>query len=117
MYDATLGDSGLIDDLYAQAVEKQSSKIKDREDDAPYYPSRRGYTREVEATLDVADNLIALRAETGKWRPSSTRFNPRPLFPGEAVQDKLRARNRKIRDEKIAAAQGRWRLDNASNPR
>jgi len=109
-----LGDPGLIEDMFNAAVKKQSSKRKDPKDDEPYHPSRRGYTREVEATLDVADNLVALRAEIGKWKGSSTRFSPRPLLPAQAVQEMLRRRNMSIRDQKIAAAQGRWDRENGS---
>lgn len=108
MFDATLGDPDVIEELYKQALEEQSKKQKKGQQDE-YQPSRRGYTREVEAALDVADNLIALRAEMGKWKGSSTRFSVRPLFPSQAVQDRLRNRNRAIRDDRIAAAQARWR--------
>lgn len=108
LYDATLGDQDVIDELYNAALEEQSKKLKPK-DEGEYHPSRRGYTREVEATLEVADNVIALRAEMGKWKGSSTRFTPKPLFPAEAVQDRLRSRNRAIRDDRVAAAQARWR--------
>lgn len=117
LFDSTLGDDELLEDMYKEAVRKQSAKVKDPDDDKPYHPSRRGYTREVEATLDVADNLVALRAEIGKWRGSSTRFSPRPLFPASAVQERLRRRNVAIRDQKIAAAQGRWLKENGPDPR
>lgn len=107
----------MLNDLYEEEKRKQSAKIKDPDADKPYHPSRRGYTREVEATLDVADHLVALRAELGKWRGSSTRFSPRPVFPAEAVQEKLRMRNRTIRDEKIKAAQARWSNENGTPAR
>lgn len=112
LFDATLGDEDVLEDLYRAELVKQSKKLKDPDDDKPYHPSRRGYTREVEAILDVADNLIAMRAEAGKWRGSSTRFSARPLFPAQAVQERLRKRNMSIRDEKIKAAQQRWDRDN-----
>lgn len=116
MFDSTLGDKELLEELYQDAKKKQSAKTRDQSEDEPYHPARRGYTREVEATLDVADHLVALRAEIGKWRGSSTRFSSRPLFPAEAVQERLRSRNRRIRDEKIAAAQGRWVSNHAPGP-
>ncbi|QFP94186.1 tail assembly chaperone [Mycobacterium phage JoieB] len=109
LFDATLGDQDVIDELYEKAVAEQSSKRKKPDSEDEYQPSRRGYTRQVEATLDVVDNLIALRAEMGKWKASSTRFSPRPVFPAQAVQDRLRKRNRAIRDDRIAKAQERWR--------
>ena len=109
LFDATLGDKELIEDMYQEELRKQSQKVKSPDADDDWHPPRRGYTREVAAILDVADNLIALRAEMGKWKGSSTRFNPRPLFPQEAVQDRLRKRNRAIRDDRIAAAQAKWR--------
>lgn len=107
LFDMSLGDKDVIEDLYKAALERQSKKVKDVEDDE-YHPSRRGYTREVEATLEVADNVLALRAEMGKWK-GNMRFSPRPLFPAEVVQDRLRKRNRGIRDDRVAAAQARWR--------
>ena len=109
LFDVTLGDPELIEKMYKEELEKQSKKVKTPEADDDWHPPRRGYTREVAAMLDVADNLIALRAEMGKWKGSSTRMNPRPLFPAEAVQERLRQRNRSIRDDRIAAAQKRWR--------
>lgn len=109
LFDVTLGDPELIENMYKAELEKQSKKVKDPTDDEDWHPSRRGYTREVAAILDVADNLVALRAEMGKWKGSSTRMNPRPLFPSEAVQERLRKRNRSIRDDRIAAAQARYR--------
>jgi hypothetical protein len=111
LFDATLGDPDVLEDMYKQAVIDQSKKLKKGEE-GEFHPARRGYTREVEAILDVADNLIALRAEMGKWKGSSTRFSVRPLFPAEAVQDRLRKRNRAIREDRIAAAQARWRARN-----
>lgn len=111
LFDVTLGDPDVLEDLYKQALEEQSKKLK-KVDEPTFHPSRRGYTREVEAILDVADNVIALRAETGKWKGSSTRFSVRPVFPAEAVQDRMRKRNRAIRDDRIAAAQARWRKQN-----
>lgn len=107
LFDSSLGDKDVIDELYRTALEEQSKKLKPK-DEGEYHPSRRGYTREVEATLEVADNVIALRAEMGKWKGSSTRFTPKPLFPAEAVQNRLKNRNRAIRDDRVAAAQARW---------
>lgn len=116
LFDASLGDPDVLEDLYRQALEDQSRKLIKGEKEE-YQPSRRGYTREVEAILDVADNLIAMRAEMGKWKGSSTRFSPRPVFPAEAVQERLRNRNRAIRDDRIRAAQERWRKQNGTHPR
>lgn len=117
LFDSTLGDPELLEEMYKNAVKEQSSKLRKDESAEEYHPARRGYTREVEATLDVADHLVALRAELGKWRGSSTRFSPRPVFPAEAVQEKLRMRNRTIRDEKIKAAQARWSNENGTPAR
>lgn len=108
LFNATLGDEDTLEDMYKKALEEQSRKLK-KSDQDEYRPSRRGYTRVVEATLDVADNIIALRAEMGRWKGSSTRMSPRPVFPSTAVQDRLTRRNRAIRDDRIAASQARWR--------
>lgn len=97
--------------MYAEAVAEQSSK-KRKVDKGPediYHPPRRGYTREVEKIDDLTDNIIALRAEMGKWRPSSTRYTPRPLFPTQAVEEMMRHRARTIRDTRIRESQERWR--------
>lgn len=109
LYDATLGDKDLIDQMYEQAIAEQSAKRKKEPDEAEYHPPRRGYTREVEALHEVVDNLIAMRAENGKWPATSVRFSPRPLFPAEAVHDRMRARARQRRDAAIAKAQNRFR--------
>jgi hypothetical protein len=116
LYDATLGEPQLIEDMYAEAIEEQSSKRKKAKSDNTVHPPRRGYTREVEALTDLSDNIIALRAETGRWKPSSTKFSPRPLFPSEAVQERMRLRSQQRRDQAIEAAKARWTKDNAHQP-
>lgn len=110
LFDETQGDEGLIQQMFDQLKEKQSNKIRESDrDEVPYYPPRRGYTRAVEKLDDLADNIIALRAEQGQWRPSATKFTIRPLFPAEAAKEMMRNRNRKIRDSRIKEAQERWR--------
>lgn len=109
LYNATHGDPDLIKDMFEAAKERQSKKIKDPETTDDWHPPRRGYTREVEKLDDVVDNLIALRAEMGKWRRTSTRFTVRPLFPAQAVDELMRNRSVSNRDEKIKASQERHR--------
>lgn len=110
LYDATLGDPELIEELFEKAKAEQSSKRRKTEADKDEYrPSRRGYTRTVEKLHDIEDNLIASRAEAGKWKPSSVKFSRRPLFPSEAVQERMRKRARAHTASAIAAAQERYR--------
>lgn len=114
LYDSTLGDEELVNEMYDQMVEEQSSKRKKEDEhgvEIEYHPPRRGYSREVEAIYDLTDNIVALRAEMGKWPRTQTAkmMSKRPLFPAEAAQERMRARARKRRDEAVAKAQARWR--------
>lgn len=114
LYDATLGDQQLVDDMYEQLVEEQSSKRKPVDENGveiEHHPPRRGYSREVEAIYDLTDNIVALRAEMGSWprTQSAKMMSKRPLFPVEAAQERMRARARKRRDDAISKAQARWR--------
>jgi hypothetical protein len=117
MYDATLGDKELIDQMYEQMKQEQSAKARkmtrEQEEDAEKErrPPRRGYSREVEAIYDLTDNIVALRAETGRWSPShaAKAMTRRPWFPGEAAEHKMRKRARDKVNSAIAAAQQRWR--------
>lgn len=109
MYDSALGDPELVDKIYKEEVEKQSSKRRVVEtNDGDHHPPRRGYTREAELLQDLNDNMLAFRAESGHWKTSSVKFTTRPLFPAEAAQMRLRARAQSRRDAGIAAAQARW---------
>jgi hypothetical protein len=112
LYDATLGDKEMIDQMFEDAKARQSMKIKEVEKpEEEWRPSRRGYTREVEALYDVASNIVALRGELGKWnRTTSMNQMPRrPWMPQEVVEARMAHRSRTIRDEKIKAAQQRHR--------
>lgn len=120
MYDATLGDEALIDEMYEAAREEQSSKRKRVEDDLAGLeanrPPRRGYSREVEAIYDLVDNVVALRGEMGKWPRTATErsMSKRPWFPSEVVQERMRQYARKRRDAAIKEAQDRWRKANGT---
>lgn len=120
LYDASLGDPELVDQMFAQMVEEQSSKRKkNREEDEEIgNPPRRGYSREVEAIYDLTDNIVALRAEMGRWpRTQTTRLmSRRPLFPAEAARSRMDARARKRRDAAIAAAQARAAENGGQQP-
>jgi hypothetical protein len=113
LYDATLGDQDLIEEMYADLKEQQSSKRKPAASESPEIeerPPRRGYSREVEAIYDLIDNLVALRAEMGRWPQAQTAraFSKRPWFPGEVAQEKMRLRARRNVNRAIAAAQAHW---------
>lgn len=109
LYDATLGDKEMIEQMYAEEIERISSKRIAKNDEIDMAPPRRGYTRAVEAIYDLTDNIVALRGEMGQWSPITTerQMSKRPEFPGEVVAERVRNRNRKKRDEKIAASQAR----------
>lgn len=109
LYRATLTDQDFVEQLYQQALAEQSSKIIKKGPDEDRHPSLRGYTRTVEKLDDLTDNVIALRAESGNWRPSSVRYTDRPLFPMQAAQDRLAKRARSRRDAAILAAQNRYK--------
>ena len=114
MYDSTLGDEQLIDHMFEQAKARQSAKRKEAaEEKEEYRPPRRGYSREVEAIYDLTDNVIALRAEMGKWPRTTTEkaMVKRPWFPAEAVADKMRKRAKAHVSRAITAAQTRWRAN------
>jgi len=119
LYDATLGDEDLIEQMFEDAKAEQSAKVrvKKPENAIEDRPPRRGYTREVEATYDLIDNIVALRAEMGRWPTTQTAraFSRRPWFPAERVQDLMSKRARQHVNRAIAAAQARWseRNDNA----
>jgi hypothetical protein len=111
LYDATLGDAELIEQMYEEELERISSKlISKAEREKEVRPPRRGYTRTVEAIYDLVDNMVALRGELGRWSPSTTerQMSKRPWFPGEVVADRVRNRNRSIRDMKIRQSQNSW---------
>lgn len=115
LYDSTLGDKELIESMYEEELERISSKVVVKEEgDKELRPPRRGYSREVEAIYDMADNIVALRGEMGGWSPSHTEraMMKRPWFPSEVVAARVRNRNRSIRDAKIAQAQARSRNQN-----
>lgn len=112
LYDATLGDQDLIEQMYQDALAEQSSKIiRPKGPVTEFRPPRRGYSREVEALYDLQDNIIAMRAEAGHWPRTSTEkvMTKRPWFPAEVVQERMAQRSRTIRDNRIAAAQARHR--------
>lgn len=119
LYDATLGDKQLIEELYAEAKKEQSAKkrAKPSGDELEPRPPRRGYSREVEAIYDLTDNIVALRAEMGRWSRGDTArgMSKRPWFPAEIVEDRMRRRSRKNRDRAIAESQAAWQeaYDNA----
>lgn len=117
LYDSSLGDEQLVEKMYEEAKAEQSAKIKkssEKSDGLEYRPPRRGYSRVVEAIYDLTDNVVALRAEMGRWPPSQTTkaFVKRPWFPAEMVQDRMRKRARKNVNRAIAAAQARWQERN-----
>lgn len=117
LYDATLGDQEMIDQMYEQAVAEQSAKVKrEKSPETEYRPPRRGYSREVEALYDMQDNIVALRAEMGRWpRTTSEKLmSKRPWFPSEVVQERMRARARSRRDAAVKAAQARWSETNGT---
>jgi hypothetical protein len=112
LYDSTLGDREMIDQMYEEAKAEQSAKVKRTtpEDELEYRPPRRGYSREVEALYDLTDHIVALRAEMGRWPNTQTAraFTRRPWFPAEVVQEKMRKRAKQNVNRAIAAAQARW---------
>lgn len=111
LYDATLGDQDLIDQMYEEMVAEQSSKRKKQiEPGEEPRPPRRGYSREVEAIYDLTDNIVALRGEMGKWSRTTTerQMSKRPWFPAEVAQERMRARARHRRDTAIRRAQAHW---------
>jgi len=116
LYDATLGDKELIEQMYAEELARISAKIVVKEEgEKEPRPPRRGYTREVEALFDLTDNIVALRGEMGRWSPTTTerQMSKRPWFPGEVVAHRVRNRNRSKRDERIKASQQAWAARNA----
>jgi hypothetical protein len=116
LYDATLGDKELIEQMYAEEIARISAKIVVKEEgEKEARPPRRGYTREVEALYDLTDNIVALRGEMGRWSPTTTerQMSKRPWFPGEVVAYRVRNRNRSKRDERIKASQQAWAARNA----
>lgn len=97
--------------MYEEELARISSKLVSKEDrEKDVRPPRRGYTRTVEAIYDLVDNMVALRGEIGRWSPSTTerQMSKRPWFPGEVVADRIRNRNRTIRDQKIKQSQTAW---------
>lgn len=116
LYDVTLGDKELINQIFDQLVKEQSSKVKvvEKEKEISGRPPRRGYSREVEAIYDLSDHIVALRAEMGKWSGTATSraMSKRPLFPAEAAQERMRLRAKKRRDDAVAKAQARWQREN-----
>ncbi len=116
LYDATLGDKELIEQMYEEELARISAKLVSKEErEKEHRPPRRGYTRTVEAIYDLVDNMVALRGELGRWSPSSTEraMSKRPWFPSEVVAHRVRNRNRTIRDAKIKASQQAWAQRNA----
>jgi hypothetical protein len=116
LYDASLGDRELIDEMFEDAKRRQSQKrverpAEARPDEIEWRPSRRGYSREVEAIYDLTSNIVALRGELGRWNATTTerQMPKRPWMPAEMVEEMMRGRAKVIRDEKIAAAQARHR--------
>lgn len=111
LYDATLGDEDLIESMYQDAIAEQSAKRKTREEEQKQArPSRHGYSREVEAIYDLIDNIVALRAEMGKWPPrmTETSFARRPWFPHEVVAERMRKRASARVNKAIEMAQQNW---------
>ncbi len=112
LYDATLGDSDMIEEMYQEARRKQSAKVKEVEkEEEEYRPPRRGYTRTVEAIYDLTSNIVALRGELGRWNRTTTanQMPKRPWFPAEVVQARMAAYARSRRDAAIARSQQRHR--------
>lgn len=117
LYDSTLGDAELIEEMYEEERQRISSKRKqESKQESEYRPPRRGYSREVEALYDVVDNLVALRGEMGRWPRTTTEraMSKRPWFPAEVVQERLRQRARVRRDSAINAAKARWKSDDVA---
>lgn len=113
LYDVTLGDEDLINDLYEKAKKEQSAKLKPvDEPNVKRHKPRRGYSREVEVLQDLVDNVIAFRAEAGKWKASSVKYSARPQFPADAVRELMTARARARRDAAIVKAKSHWRSAN-----
>jgi hypothetical protein len=112
-YDGTLGDTAMIEQLFAEAKAKQSAKVKEsaKPEEIEARPPRRGYSREVEAIYDLVDNIVALRGEMGRWSASNTErvLSKRPWFPSEVVAERMRKRSIAHRDEAIARAQANWK--------
>lgn len=121
LYDASLGDPALVDQMFDEMVQEQSSKRKKLREDSEEEigtPPRRGYSREVEAIYDLTDNIVALRAEMGRWPRTQTSrmMSRRPLFPAEAARQRMDARAKKRRDAAIAAAQARYSANDREQP-
>ena len=112
LYDSTLGDQELVDQMYEDAKAEQSAKQKKRLPEGELEPraSRRGYSREVEAIYDLTDNIVALRAERGKWPPAQTAksFPKRPWFPSEIVALRMSKRAKQRVNSAVAQAQAHW---------
>lgn len=121
LYDATLGDDELIEQMFADAKAQQSSKrrVPTSEAEEDPRPARRGYSREVEAIYDLTDNIVAMRAEAGRWAPSQTAraFTRRPWFPAEVVEQRMRRRATKHVNKAVEAAQARWRAEHDDSGR
>lgn len=101
--------------MYEEELARISSKLVSKEErEKEARPPRRGYTRTVEAIYDLMDNIVALRGELGRWSPATTerQMSKRPWFPGEVVAQRVRNRNRSIRDMKIRQSQNAWALRN-----
>lgn len=103
----------MIESMFEDAKAEQSAKrrVEKPVEELEDRPPRRGYSRTVEALYDVADNLVALRAEMGHWPQTQTAraFSKRPWFPAEVVQEKMRKRARVKVNSAIEMAQARWR--------
>lgn len=111
LYDATLGDKELIDQLFEEMKAEQSAKKKvEKPEEEEWRPPRRGYTRGVEAVYDLTDNIVALRAEMGRWPSTQTEraFSKRPWFPAEVAKDRMRRRAKANVNRAIATAQQHW---------
>jgi hypothetical protein len=110
---SALYDETLVETMYQEMVIEQSSKIKKPKPDEveEERPPRRGYTRLVEAIYDLTDNVVALRAEMGRWPPAQTAraFTKRPWFPAEKAQAMMRRRAKERVNAAVAAAQQRSR--------
>jgi hypothetical protein len=102
--------------MYEEAKAEQSSKIRKPEakEELDPRPPRRGYSREVEAIYDLTDNIVALRAEMGRWQPSQTArsFARRPWFPAEVVQERMRKRAKAKVNSAVQRAKAQWREQN-----